>query len=128
MGNPRGEKNQEVGHGQMWQNYLCRSPLVAKEDWRDVAGEKDGVAQSPSHRLEQKDGFHSRLPCVSQGTFVKRHAEDVRVAWRGKGAVWVSTYAVFSQNQHWERTAFCSSEKGDTVMLHRRGSTWSAHA
>ena len=80
MGNPRGEKNQEVGHGQMWQNHLCGSLLVAQQDWRDAAREKDGIAQSPNHHLEQKDGFHSRLPCVSQGFFVNRHGEDVRVA------------------------------------------------
>ena len=128
MGNARREESQEVGQGQMWQNHQCGSLLVAQQDWRDAAGEKDGIAQSANHHLEQKDGFHSRLPCVSQGIFVKRHGEDVRVARSGKAAELVSTSGGVSQNQHWERIPFSFSEKGDTVMLHRRGSTWSTHA
>ena len=62
MGNSRGQKKQKIGQGHLGENHVCWSPLVAKQDWRDAAGEKDGIAQSSSHHLEQKMAFTAASP------------------------------------------------------------------
>ena len=51
MENAKSEKNQDTGHGQVGENHVCGYLLVAKQDWRDAVEEKDGIDQSPNHRL-----------------------------------------------------------------------------
>ena len=49
--NAKSEKNQDTGHGHVGENHVCGYLLVAKQDWRDAVEEKDGIDQSPNHRL-----------------------------------------------------------------------------
>ena len=78
MGNPRGEKNQEIGQGHVGENRVCGSLLVSKQDWKDVLEEKDDIDQGPNSHLCKIRDFQSSLTCGSQGIFVKKHGEDVK--------------------------------------------------
>ena len=102
VGNPRGQKKQKIGQGHVGENRVCRSLLVAKQDWRDVAGEKDGIGQRPNSYLCQICGFQGCLAYGSQGIFVKRHGEDFGVAWSRQETL-QETPAVFLRNSQWTR-------------------------
>ena len=78
VGNPRGQKNQEMGHCHVGMNHVCGSLAVAKQDWRDAVEEKDDIDQGPYHYLYKTCDFQSSLTCGSQGIFVKKHGEDVK--------------------------------------------------
>ena len=80
MGNSRGQKKQKIGYGYAGKNCGCGSPVVAKQDWRDVVKEKDDIGHRPNSYLYKIRGFQGCLACGSQGIFVKRHGEDVRMS------------------------------------------------
>lgn len=65
VGNPSGEKKQEIGHSHVGENYLCGPLSVAKQDWSDIIKEENDIKESPNHSLQKKGGCHSQYPCGS---------------------------------------------------------------